>query len=41
MTSVDRVDGRRALVSQRECIDASGITHVSPGSRRVVKFFDE
>lgn len=41
MTSVDTVDGRRALVSQRECIDASGITHVSPGSRRVVKFYDE
>jgi hypothetical protein len=41
MTSVDTVDGRRALVSQRECIDASGITHVSPGSRRVVRFYDE
>lgn len=41
MTSVDTVDGRRALVSQRECIDASGITHVSPGTRKVVRFYDE
>lgn len=41
MTSVDTVDGRRALVSQRECFDASGITHVSPGTRRVVRFYDE
>ena len=41
MTSVDTVDGRRALISQRECIDASGITHVSPGTRRVVRFYDE
>ena len=41
MTSVDWVDGRRALVSQRECIDAAGITQVSPGTRKVVKFYDE
>lgn len=41
MTSVDRVDGRRALVSQRECIDSSGVTHVSPGTRKVIKFYDE
>jgi hypothetical protein len=41
MASVDTVDGRRALISQRECIDASGITHVSPGTRRVVRFYDE
>ncbi len=41
MTSVDTVDGRRALISQRECFDASGITHVSPGTRRVVRFYDE
>lgn len=41
MASVDKVDGRLALVSQRECIDASGITRVSPGSRKVVRFYDE
>jgi hypothetical protein len=41
MTSVETIDTRRALVSQRECIDDSGITHVSPGSRRVIKYYDE
>jgi len=41
MTSIDTVDGRRALISQRECIDASGIAHVSPGTRKVVRFYDE
>ena len=41
MTSVVTIEGRRALVSQRECIDAPGITHISPGTRRVVKFYDE
>ena len=41
MTSVEEVEGRRALISQRECIDASGLTRVSPGSRRVVRFYDE
>jgi hypothetical protein len=41
MTSVETIDARRALVSQRECIDESGITHVSPGSRRVIKYYDE
>lgn len=41
MTSVDTVEGRRALISQRECIDAAGIIHVSPGTRRVVRFYDE
>ncbi len=41
MTSVEKVAGRRALISQRECIDDSGITHISPGTRRVVKFYDE
>lgn len=41
MTSVESIEERRALVSQRECFDASGITHVSPGSRRVIKYYDE
>ena len=41
MTSVDTVDGRRALISQRECIDAYGTTQVSPGTRKVVRFYDE
>jgi len=41
MTAVETIDARRALVSQRECIDGSGITHVSPGSRRVIKYYDE
>lgn len=41
MTSVETIDARRALVSQRECIDGSGISHVSPGSRRVIKYYDE
>jgi hypothetical protein len=29
------------IYQPRECIDASGITHVSPGTRRVVRFYDE
>lgn len=41
MTSVEMITGRRALVSQHECIDASGTSHVTPGSRRVIKFYDE
>lgn len=41
MTSVERIDERPALVTQQECIDASGLTRVTPGSRRVVKFYDE
>ena len=41
MTLVEEVEGRRALISQRECIDESGLTRVSPGSRRVVRFYDE
>lgn len=41
MTSVEEIEGRKALISQRECIDASGLTRVSPGSRRVVRFYDE
>ena len=41
MTSVEEIEGRRALISQRECIDASGLTRVSPGSRRVVRYYDE
>lgn len=41
MTAVETIDARRALVSQRECIDGSGITRVSPGSRRVIKYYDE
>lgn len=41
MTTVDVVGGRRALVSQRECFDASGIDRVAPGSRRVIRYFDK
>jgi len=41
MTSVEEIEGRRALISQRECIDASGLTRISPGSRRVVRYYDE
>ncbi len=41
MTSVEMIAGRRALLSQHECIDASGTSHVTPGSRRVIKFYDE
>ena len=41
MTTVEEIDGRRALISQRECIDESGLTRVSPGSRRVIRYYDE
>jgi len=41
MTSVETIEARRALVSQRECVDSSGITHVAPGSRRVIRYYDE
>lgn len=41
MTSVEEVEGRKALISQRECIDEAGLTRVSPGSRRVVRYYDE
>lgn len=40
MTSVERIEERRALVTRRECIDASGIARVSPGSRRVIRYYD-
>ena len=41
MTLVEEIEGRQALISQRECIDASGLTRVSPGSRRVIRFYDQ
>lgn len=41
MTSVEEIEGRRALISQRECFDEAGLTRVSPGSRRVVRYYDE
>jgi hypothetical protein len=41
MTSVETIEERRALVTQRECIDASGISHIAPGSRRVIRYYDE
>ena len=41
MTSVEEIEGRRALVSQRECFDAAGLSRVSPGSRRVIKYYEE
>jgi hypothetical protein len=41
MTSVETVEGRRALVGQRECVDSSGITHVAPGSRQVIRYYDD
>ena len=41
MTLVEEIEGRRALISQRECIDEAGLTRVSPGSRRVVRYYDE
>ena len=41
MAAVEMVDGRRALVSQRECIDGAGTVQVSPSSRKVVRFYDE
>ena len=41
MTAVEEIDGRRALISQRECIDEAGLTRISPGSRRVVRYYEE
>ena len=41
MTLVEEIEGRMALISQRECIDEAGLTRVSPGSRRVVRYYDE
>jgi hypothetical protein len=41
MTSGETIEERRALVTQRECIDASGISHIAPGSRRVIRYYDE
>jgi len=41
MTAVEEIDGRRALISQRECIDDSGLTRISPDSRRVIRYYDE
>jgi hypothetical protein len=41
MTAVEEIEGRRALISQRECIDDLGLTRISPASRRVIRYYDE